>query len=78
MSHDTALSITVTSVMVKMALFVFYKVDVVFSRDLDSQFTERELAAVNDWTSQKKAFHIMRDHPHHGHLHILGTSADKN
>ncbi|XP_071536739.1 uncharacterized protein [Panulirus ornatus] len=34
-------------------------------RDLDSQVTEREAAAVRDWLSSEKHFHVMRDHPYH-------------
>ena len=41
------------------------------SRDLDSQFSEREQAAVQEWLQSNKAFHITRDHPAHK-LPILG------
>ncbi|XP_023347972.1 uncharacterized protein LOC111716729 isoform X2 [Eurytemora carolleeae] len=40
-------------------------VDFMVSRDLDSRFSARETAAVNDWLSLGLPFHIMRDHPHH-------------
>jgi len=40
-------------------------VDVVISRDTDSRLTQREKAAVDDWLSSDKDFHIMRDHPCH-------------
>lgn len=46
-------------------------VDAMCSRDLDSPLTERERVAVNDWLSENKSFHIMRDHPHHD-LTIMG------
>ena len=39
---------------------------VVASRDLDSPITVREQAAVNEWLSSNRSFHVMRDHPHHG------------
>lgn len=35
------------------------------SRDLDSPLTLRERAAVNEWLSSNKSFHVMRDHPFH-------------
>ena len=41
------------------------------SRDLDSRFSARETAAVNDWLKSNKAFHFMRDHPAHA-IEILG------
>ena len=34
-------------------------------RDLDSNVTQRELAAVLDWQSSRRTYHIMRDHPWH-------------
>ena len=45
--------------------------DVVISRDTDSRITKREVDAVNEWLNSPHDFHIMRDHPWHGH-HILG------
>ena len=48
------------------------QVDIVLSRDLDSKFSEREVAAVNEWLNNStKSFHVMRDHEHHIAL-ILG------
>ncbi|KAF4531550.1 hypothetical protein B566_EDAN015514, partial [Ephemera danica] len=40
-------------------------VDVALSRDLDSNLSERELAAVQEWLSSGAALHVMRDHIHH-------------
>lgn len=40
-------------------------VSVMVSRDTDSRLNAREKAAVDDWLSSGKGFHIMRDHPHH-------------
>ena len=40
-------------------------VDEFHSRDLDSNFTAREVSAVNDWLSTNYTFHVMRDHIHH-------------
>ncbi len=45
--------------------------DIVIFRDTDSRLNMREYAAVNDWLSKDKTFHIMRDHPHHA-FPILG------
>ena len=41
------------------------------SRDADSRLGFREKAAVDEWLSSNKDFHIMRDHPNHG-VPILG------
>merc|ERR1719391_1390928 len=41
------------------------QVDLFVSRDLDSRFSERELAAVQEWIESGKAIHAMRDHPLH-------------
>ncbi len=39
-------------------------VDVMIS--LDSDITDRELAAVHEWmSSDEHTFHVMRDHPYH-------------
>lgn len=46
-------------------------VDIFLSRDCDSRFSDREVAAVNEWLSSDKDFHIMRDHPYHS-VPILG------
>lgn len=40
-------------------------------RDVDSRFTYREIAAVHQWISSGKDFHVMRDHPSHTRL-IMG------
>jgi hypothetical protein len=45
--------------------------DIVISRDTDSRLGLREKAAVDEWLSSDKDFHIMRDHPYHGY-HIMG------
>ena len=40
------------------------QVDVFLSRDLDSIFSDRETAAVEEWMkSSSSVFHTMRDHP---------------
>eukprot|EP00094_Tigriopus_californicus_P005545 TCALIF_05342-PA protein Name:"Protein of unknown function" AED:0.08 eAED:0.08 QI:58/0.25/0.2/1/0/0.4/5/0/512 len=41
------------------------------SRDLDSRISAREVAAVRDWQSSGKHFHVMRDNPAHS-ADILG------
>ena len=41
-------------------------VDTVLVRDLDSNISPREVAAVQEFLQSPKEFHIMRDHPHHG------------
>jgi len=46
-------------------------VEIMISRDTDSRLNYREKAAVDEWTTSDKKFHIMRDHPHHGYP-ILG------
>ena len=40
-------------------------VDVVIFRDTDSRLNTREKAAVDEWLTGDKNFHIMRDHPYH-------------
>jgi hypothetical protein len=40
-------------------------VDVTIFRDLDSNFSERETAAVKEWLSSNYTLHVMRDHPSH-------------
>lgn len=47
------------------------EVDIFLSRDCDSRFSDRELAAINEWLASDKDFHIMRDHPYHT-VPILG------
>lgn len=34
-------------------------------RDTDSQVSQREVAAVQEWLASGKAFHVMRDNPYH-------------
>lgn len=46
-------------------------VEVMISRDTDSRLSDREAAAVNQWLSSDKLFHVMRDHPAHS-TEILG------
>ena len=40
-------------------------------RDCDSRLSDREVAAVNEWSNSDKLVHIMRDHPYH-HFKIMG------
>jgi len=40
-------------------------VEIMISRDTDSRLNEREKAAVDEWISSDKGFHVMRDHPYH-------------
>lgn len=35
-------------------------------RDVDSRLCSREIAAINEWLSLDKPYHLMRDHPYHG------------
>ena len=44
---------------------------IMISRDTDSRLSYREKAAVDEWLTSDKDFHIMRDHPAHG-TQILG------
>lgn len=46
-------------------------VEIMISRDTDSRLNIREKAAVDEWISSDKEFHIMRDHPAHG-FPVLG------
>lgn len=46
-------------------------VDIFLSRDCDSRIGLREMAAINEWLSSDKDFHIMRDHIDHN-TEILG------
>ena len=57
-------------------LLASLQVDVMISRDLDSRITARESAAVGEWISSNKSFHVMRDHPDHGTF-MLGESLTK-
>jgi len=52
----------------------FYAADgdeIMISRDTDSRLGQREKAAIDEWLSSDKDFHIMRDHPYHA-TEILG------
>lgn len=40
-------------------------VDIFVSRDIVSCIYEREVAAVNEWITSGRHFHVMRDHPEH-------------
>ncbi|MEI6604108.1 MAG: hypothetical protein WCP35_02280 [Verrucomicrobiota bacterium] len=40
-------------------------VEVMISRDVDTQILPREVEAVNEWLASGKTLHIMRDHPRH-------------
>lgn len=46
--------------------------DALIVRDADSRLNVREKAAVDEWLSEGKAFHVMRDHPHHAQWPMLG------
>lgn len=47
-------------------------VELLLVRDLDSPVSVREVAAVNEWISTDKEFHIMRDHPKHEYPILAG------
>lgn len=47
--------------------------DIYICRDADSRLNYREKAAVEEWLSSDKDFHIMRDHPYHM-IEILGCA----
>ena len=47
-------------------------VEIMISRDSDSRLSAREKAAVDEWISSDKGFHIMRDHPAHGTAILAG------
>ncbi|RXG54637.1 hypothetical protein Avbf_18530 [Armadillidium vulgare] len=50
------------------------QVDVMLSRDLDSEILKREYDAVSEWlNSTNKSLHIMRDHPFHCVIMLGGT-----
>ena len=52
----------------------FLQVDVLACRDLDSQFSAREAAAIKEWRENStQAIHSMRDHPGHG-IGMVGAS----
>ena len=41
-------------------------------RDIDSRLSAREKAAVDEWVTSGKRFHVMRDHPSHSNNPISG------
>ncbi len=43
----------------------FPEVEIMMSRDVDTQILFREVLAVNEWIKSGKLLHIMRDHPWH-------------
>ena len=47
-------------------------VDIFISRDIDSRLSMRERAAVAEWETSSKVFHVMRDHPSHSNFEISG------
>lgn len=49
------------------------QVDFYLSRDLDSEFNDREISAVTEWVESDKSFHMMRDHPMHD-IGMLGSA----
>ncbi|TRY79883.1 hypothetical protein TCAL_05108, partial [Tigriopus californicus] len=57
----------------KMCDLVRRPVDLYASRDLDSRFSLREQAAVQEWLDSDEPMHIMRDHPRHK-IEILGAA----
>ena len=48
-------------------------VDALLVRDLDSNISPREVAAVQEFLQSSKEFHVMRDHPYHGVAILGGT-----
>jgi hypothetical protein len=54
------------------------EVDIMLSRDTDSRLNARERAAVDDWLSGNKLFHIMRDHPFHSIEILAGMWGVRN
>lgn len=48
-------------------------VDALLTRDLDSEVSEREVAAVNEWLNSSYSFHVMRDHPFHQAFILAGN-----
>ena len=49
------------------------QVDIYLSRDLDSEFNDREISAVAEWLDSTESFHMMRDHPLHN-TEMLGSA----
>ena len=52
--------------------------DIMISRDTDSRLGQREKAAVDEWLSSDKDFHIMRDHPYHATEILAGMWGVRN
>jgi hypothetical protein len=46
-------------------------VDIMLSRDCDSQISQREADAINEWLTSDSSFHVIRDNPAHG-IEIMG------
>jgi len=53
-------------------------VEIMISRDTDSRLNLREKAAVDEWLSGDKNFHIMRDHPAHDAAIMAGMWGVRN
>jgi len=53
-------------------------VEIMISRDTDSRLNLREKAAVDEWLSGDKNFHIMRDHPAHDATIMAGMWGVRN
>ncbi|XP_063859210.1 uncharacterized protein LOC135100281 [Scylla paramamosain] len=51
------------------------KISAMLIRDTDSQVTQREVSAVEEWLASGKMFHVMRDHPYH-RMPVLGGMWD--
>lgn len=60
---NTKVDQTVCNAMWRFAPASEEKVEYFISRDCDSRLFERDVAAVNEWISSGKDFHIIRDHP---------------
>ena len=50
------------------------QVDIVLSRDLDSEISAREVSAVGEWILSDKQIHAMRDHPFHATAMLGGKN----
>jgi len=51
--------------------------DVMISRDLDSEVSNRDTSAVKEWLNSTFSFHAMRDHPQHGVYILAGKKIAK-
>ncbi len=52
--------------------------EIMISRDTDSRLGQREKAAIDEWLSSDKDFHIMRDHPYHATEIMAGMWGSRN